>query len=153
MLVGAGAARSNRDEPAAEGGTPEHIPGQVQHGSPQVAQANGTDPEGTANAKAFSVPGVPDAPDEPCEAKWQQRVSWVLQQQSRMGKKMIRELQENRTYRNPRFMEKVIKDAGVTQYGTCFRKDFWDPASLPEADFLKSLKRTLDDKVLFLLRK
>lgn len=145
------AARKEGAEPATGGVTPEHTQGQVQHGSTQVAKADGTDPEGTAKGKAFSVPGIPDAPDELCEAKWQQRVSWVLQQQSRMGKKMIRELQDNKTYRNPRFMEKVIKEERIAQYGTCFPKDMWDPESLPPGDFLKSLKRQLDEKVCFFL--
>lgn len=143
------AIRNKGAEPVAGGVTPEHTRGQVQHGSTDVAKADGTDPEGTAKGKAFSVPGIPDAPDELCEAKWQQRVSWVLQQQSKMGKKMIRALQDNKTYRNPRFMEKVIKEERIAQYGTCFPKEMWDPESLPPGDFLKSLKRQLDEKVCF----
>lgn len=146
------AIRIHGYDSAVDGATPERAQGVVSHGTPQRGQPDAMD---TADApyKKFSVPGVPDAPDAPCEGKWQERVSWVLQQQSRKGKKMIRELQGNRTYRNPRFMEKVIKDAGVAQYGTCFAPEMWDPQSLPDGDFLKSLKKNLDEKVRSILRK
>eukprot|EP00892_Ulva_mutabilis_P004349 jgi/Ulvmu1/2286/UM013_0133.1 len=142
------AVRIQGPDSAADGATPERTQGLALQGTPQQGQPAAVDADDTAPLKRFSVPGVPDAPAEPCEEKWQQRVSWVLQQQSRMGKKMIRELQGNRTYRNPRFMEKVIKDAGVAQYGTCCPKDTWDPDSLPSSDFWKSLKRTLEEKRL-----
>lgn len=105
------------------------------------------------SAPPWNVPGIPDAPDEKCDPKWQNRITWVLEQQKRTGKQMVTEMQRNKSYRNPRFMQKHIEEKTVNQYGTCFPAEVWDPQNLPKEDFLDRIHRQMKerDKVLLFL--
>lgn len=105
--------------------------------SPNIQQApDEEEPFVIPTAPPWSVPGIPDAPEHKCDDKWQNRIVWVLEQQKRTGKQMVTEMQSNKTYRNPRFMEKDIAEKAVFQYGTCFPPEVWDPRGLPDEDFL-----------------
>jgi hypothetical protein len=70
-----------------------------------------------------------------------------MTQQKRTGKKMVVEMQSNRNYRNPRFMEKDIADKGVFQYGTCFPGEVWDPKGMPQEDFLRNVQLKMKEQV------
>lgn len=116
--------------------------------SPQPQQLADEHPEpGIPTAPPWNVPGIPDASEEKCDPKWQGRVVWVMTQQKRTGKQMVVEMQSNRNYRNPRFMEKDIADKGVFQYGTCFPSDVWDPKGLPAEDLLRNVRLKMKEQV------
>lgn len=90
---------------------------------------------------------VPPAPPEPCRPSLQARIDLLLQQQARSGKQLISTLLHNREYRNPRFMERLVELNNVQQYGTCFAPAVFDPASLPEEDYLPQIRRRLEKQV------
>lgn len=96
-------------------------------------------------APPWIVPGIPDAPEQKCDTKWQNRIVWVLEQQKRTGKQMVTEMQRNKSYRNPRFMQKHIEEKTVNQYGTCFPTHVWDPTGLPAEDYVEKIRRIMKD--------
>lgn len=94
-----------------------------------------------------ATPGIPPPPGEPCRPSLQARIDLLLQQQARSGKQLISTLLNNREYRNPRFMERLVELNNVQQYGTCFAPSVFDPASLPEEDYLPQIRRRLEQQV------
>ena len=96
-------------------------------------------------APPWIVPSIPDPPEQKCDAKWQNRIVWVLEQQKRTGKQMVTEMQRNKSYRNPRFMQKHIEEKTVYQYGTCFPPDVWDPKGLPGEDHIERIRKHMKD--------
>ena len=60
---------------------------------------------------------------------------------------MVAELRNNRAYRNPNFMEKIVDVFGISQYGSCFNKEVFDPEGMPQEDYLVSIKARLERRV------
>lgn len=90
---------------------------------------------------------LPPPPDTPCDEALQARVSYILEKESNTGRGMIAELRNNRDYRNPHFMEKIVTLFEISQYGTCFSRAVLDPGALPNEDFLPAIKEQLERQV------
>jgi hypothetical protein len=111
-------------------------------------QQDATQTDCPAQSNDFSaVACVPPPPTEPCRHSLQARISLLLQQQARSGKKLVATLLNNREYRNPRFMERLVELNNVKQYGTCFDPTIFNPNSLPEEDFLPQIRQRLEQQV------
>jgi hypothetical protein len=90
---------------------------------------------------------IPPPPKTPCNEALQARVSYILEKESNTGRGMIAELRNNRDYRNPHFMEKIVTLFEISQYGTCFSPSLLDPGALPKEDFLPAIKEHLERQV------
>lgn len=54
------------------------------------------------------------------------------------NKNITNELRQVRAYKNPDFLQKMVKHFGVHDKGTCFPKDVFDPDALPKEDYYKA---------------
>lgn len=61
---------------------------------------------------------------------------------------MVAELRNNRDYRNPNFMEKIVSLFQISQYGSCFPAHVLDPEGMPPEDFAGAIVRRLERQVL-----
>ena len=50
-------------------------------------------------------------------------------------KNITTELRQVRAYKNPDFLQKMVKHFGVHDKGSCFPKDVFDPDALPKEDY------------------
>lgn len=90
---------------------------------------------------------LPDAPTEACREELQAWVTNILAKEERSGQSMVDVLRHNRNYRNPHFMEKIVAEFGISQYGTCFEPAVFDAASMPPEDFLPSVRQKMQRQV------
>ena len=51
------------------------------------------------------------------------------------NRNITNELRQVRDYKNPDFLQKMVKHFGVRDKGSCFPKDVFDPDALPREDF------------------
>ena len=64
----------------------------------------------------------------------QATVQRLIEVRQTSNKNITDELRQVRDYKNPDFLQKMVKHFGVHDKGSCFPKDVFDPEALPKED-------------------
>ena len=65
----------------------------------------------------------------------QATVQRLIEVRQTSNRNITNELRQVRDYKNPDFLQKMVKHFGVRDKGSCFPKDVFDPEALPKEDF------------------
>ncbi|KAJ7514070.1 hypothetical protein O6H91_23G025400 [Diphasiastrum complanatum] len=81
---------------------------------------------------------LPFPPAKKCSDELQMRITKYLQIKSQ-GRNFNKELRGLKDYRNPDFLQRVVKHLGIDELGSLFGKDIFDAHSLDGSDFYDAL--------------
>eukprot|EP00850_Spirogloea_muscicola_P010957 SM000066S20432 [mRNA] locus=s66:308962:311680:+ [translate_table: standard] len=151
---------SKRTPQHSDGGEPSAMAGST--GAPQPAAASSSEPNGRpspmrANGTAGERDGeaassgeapehqdvrlqafLPLPPTERCSDELQAKFVRYLELRAH-GTFFNETLRKSKGYRNPDFMQQAVAHYNVDQYGTCLRKDVFNPHGLDPEDFFDAL--------------
>ena len=74
-------------------------------------------------------------PDLKAVSVVQATVQRLIEVRQTSNRNITNELRQVRDYKNPDFLQKMVKHFGVRDKGSCFPKDVFDPEALPKEDF------------------
>lgn len=57
------------------------------------------------------------------------------------GGMLLQALRRNKNYRNPEYLRKKVDEFDIYQYGTMLPQEVFDPANLPQDDYIEELKK------------
>lgn len=103
-----------------------HEPSQCTHVSARCLSAS--QPSARHDLHAVAAPPPPAPP-------WlQDKFARMIDHTQRSGKTLNDSLRSKQDYRNPDFLNKLVEQQGIQQYGTCFEPEVFSPDALPAED-------------------
>ncbi|CAI5479607.1 unnamed protein product [Closterium sp. Yama58-4] len=81
---------------------------------------------------------LPPPPREKCSEQLQAKFIRYLELK-RAGRSINDALRNSKGYRNPDFMQQVVKHEGIDEHGSCFPKDVFNPLGFDRSDYYDAL--------------